>query len=178
MPQHGKTNHLYFSRSVTLILLFAFWVVLSGFFDLFHLSLGITCSAVVAYFSHDLLFPPGSSQALRAIFSTGRKFLFYIPWLLFQVILANFHVIYLVWHPKMPIDPRIVRFKTRWKGDLLLTTMANSITLTPGTVTLDIREGEFYVHALSGKLSADLLGGEMQRRVGRIYGQEDWRDHG
>jgi len=78
----------------------------------------------------------------------------------------------------MPIDPQIVRFRTKWEGDLFLTIMANSITLTPGTVTLDIREGKFHVHALSRRVAADLLSGEMQKRVGRIFGEEDWRDHG
>jgi multicomponent Na+:H+ antiporter subunit E len=96
---------------------------------------------------------------------------------MYQIYLANVHVVYLVWSPRMPIEPKIIRFKTKWQGDLVLVTMANSITLTPGTITLDIREGEFYVHALSRKVADDLLGGEMQARVGRIYGEEDWRVH-
>jgi multicomponent Na+:H+ antiporter subunit E len=156
----------------TFTLLFAFWMILSGFFDLFHLSLGVICCALVSYASHDLLF---TESNLRKRHITGKNFVFYIPWLIYQIYLANVHVVYLVWHPKMPIDPKIIRFKTKWQGDLVLVTMANSITLTPGTITLDIRDGEYYVHALSKKVADDLLGGEMQDRVGRIYGEEDWR---
>jgi multicomponent Na+:H+ antiporter subunit E len=147
-------------------------MLLSGFFDLFHLSMGAICCTLVSYASHDLLFTE-SNLGKRHI--TGKNFAFYIPWLIYQIYLANVHVVYLVWHRKMPIDPKIIRFKTNWRGDLVLVTMANSITLTPGTITLDIREGEFYVHALSKKVADDLLGGEMQDRVGRIYGEEDWR---
>ncbi len=159
----------------TFTLLFAFWVFLSGFFDLFHLSLGMICCAIVAYASHDLFFTQTNLRNLRERHSAGKKFLLYLPWLFYQIYLANVHVVYLVWHPRMPIDPKIIRFKTKWQGDLVLVTMANSITLTPGTITLDIRDGEYYVHALSKKVADDLLGGEMQDRVGRIYGEEDWR---
>jgi multicomponent Na+:H+ antiporter subunit E len=156
----------------TFTLLFAFWALLSGFFDLFHLSLGAICSAILAYTSHDLLF---TETNLRRRHLTGKNFVLYLPWLMYQIYLANLHVVYLVWHAKMPIHPEIIRFKTKWKGDLVLVTMANSITLTPGTITLDIRNGEFYVHALSKKVADDLLGGEMQDRVGRVFGEEDWR---
>lgn len=156
----------------TFTILFAFWIFLSGFFDLFHLSLGVICCGIVAYASHDLLF---TETNLRKRHFTGRNFVLYLPWLIYQIYLANVHVVYLVWHPKLPIDPKIIRFKTKWRGDLVLVTMANSITLTPGTITLDIREGEYYVHALSKKVADDLLAGEMQDRVGRIYGEENWR---
>jgi multicomponent Na+:H+ antiporter subunit E len=158
----------------TFTLLFAFWMLLSGFFDLFHLSLGVICSLLVSYASHDFLFTQTNLKNLAERHRAGGKFLLYLPWLIYQIYLANLHVVYLVWHPKMPIDPKIVRFKTRWRGDLVLVTMANSITLTPGTITLDIREGEYYVHALSKKVADDLLGGEMQYRVGKIFGEGDW----
>jgi multicomponent Na+:H+ antiporter subunit E len=156
----------------TFTILFAFWMLLSGFFDLFHLSMGAICSAIVSYACHDLLF---TESNLHKRHITGKKFVCYLPWLIYQIYLANVHVVYLVWHPRMPIDPKIIRFKTKWQGDLVLVTMANSITLTPGTITLDIREGEFFVHALSKKVADDLIGGEMQDRVGRIYGEGGWR---
>ena len=170
-----KVNGLDFLATFTILL--AFWIFLSGFFDFFHISLGVICCAIVAYASHDLLFTRTTLTTLRKRHRAGRNFLLYLPWLLYQIYLANVHVVYLVWHPKMPIDPKIVRFKTRWKGDLVLVTMANSITLTPGTITLDIQKGEFFVHALSKKVAEDLLAGEMQDRVGKVYGEEDWRVH-
>jgi multicomponent Na+:H+ antiporter subunit E len=70
------------------------------------------------------------------------------------------------------IDPHIIRFKMKLKSDLSLTTLANSITLTPGTITVLIHEGHFYVHSLDQKVADDLLTGEMEERVARIYQEE------
>lgn len=127
---------------------------------------------MVAYASHDLLFSQTSLKNLKKRHLAGKNFILYIPWLIYQIFLANFHVIYLVLHPRMPIDPKIVRFKTKLKSDLSVVTLANSITLTPGTITVDIREGRYYVHALSKKVAHDLLTGDMENRVAKIYGEE------
>jgi multicomponent Na+:H+ antiporter subunit E len=69
----------------------------------------------------------------------------------------------------MPIDPKIIRYKTRLKSDISLLTFANSITLTPGTITADIHEGEFYVHALSKKVADDFMTGKMEDKVAYIF---------
>ncbi|MBI4495363.1 MAG: Na+/H+ antiporter subunit E [Deltaproteobacteria bacterium] len=174
MADPGKAKFPWHNFLAAFSLLFAFWVILSGFFDPFHLSLGVICSALISYVSHDLLF---TGTTLRQRHLIWKNFALYLPWLIYQIYLANLHVVYLVWHRRLPIDPQIIRFKTRFEGDLVRVTLANSITLTPGTITLDIRDGEFFVHALSGKVAEDLLGGEMQDRVGRIYGEGDWRVH-
>lgn len=150
---------------VVFFILGLFWVIFSGIFDVFHLTLGVICCAVVSYFSHDLILqdPEGTDRWKKA----GR-FARYVPWLIYQVVLANFHVAYLVLSPK-GIDPKIVRFKTTLKSDFSMVTLANSITLTPGTITMDIIDGEFIVHALSKKVADDLLSGDMERRVAHIY---------
>ena len=96
------------------------------------------------------------------------RFLRYIPWLLYQVVLANFHVVRLVIRPSL-IRPQVVRFKTRLTSDLARVTLGNSITLTPGTITMGIEDGEFCVHALSDKAARDLLTGEMERRVAHVF---------
>lgn len=156
----------------TFIILFGFWIFLSGMFDLFHLSLGIISCALVSLISGDLFFSQKSvnKSHLIQIF----RFIRYLPWLLYQIILANLHVAFLVLHPKMLslIDPHIIRFKMKLKSDLSLTTLANSITLTPGTITVLIHEGHFYVHSLDQKVADDLLTGEMEERVARIYQEE------
>lgn len=156
----------------TFIILFGFWIFLSGHFDLFHLSLGIFSSALVSLVSGDLFFPRRTLQK-NHLFQILR-FLQYLPWLLYQILLANLHVALLVLHPRMmeKIDPHILRFKIRLKSDLSLTTFANSITLTPGTITLLIHEGHFYVHAIDQKVADDLLTGEMEQKVIQIYQEE------
>lgn len=156
---------------MTFFILFCLWVILSGKFDLFHLSLGVISCLMVTLFSKDLLFPePWTAGS----FGTWIRFIRYIPWLLYQIFVANLRVLYLVFHPKMMdlIDPQIFRFQSRLKGDLSLVTFANSITLTPGTITVYVSiNGIFTVHALDKK-SREGLPGEMERRIAKAFGEE------
>jgi multicomponent Na+:H+ antiporter subunit E len=152
---------------VTFILLFSQWIIWSGMLDAFHLVLGAISCAIVTYMTHDILFTRekfASRQIVEVI-----RFILYIPWLLYQIILANIHVASLVLNHKMPIDPKIIKFKSTLKKDIAKVTFANSITLTPGTITADIVDGEFIVHALSKKVADDLLSGDMEKRVGHIF---------
>ena len=153
-------------RLVTFLLLYGFWITLSGQYDLFHLSLGFLCSLLVGSVSHDLLFE--DIRRKNRLFTIIR-FIRYLPWLFYQIILANLHVAYLVLSPRMPIDPKIIRFKTKLTSDISKVTLGNSITLTPGTITVDINADEFYVHAISKKVADDLLTGEMEQRIAHIY---------
>ena len=154
---------------ITFLILFGLWIPLSGLFDLFHLSLGVISCALVSWSSRDLLFK--EQKVEKRHFLQLIRFLKYLPWLIYQIILANIYVMKLVLDPKMSalIDPHIIRFKTKLKEDLPLTTFANSITLTPGTITVLIKEGYFYVHSISKKVADDLLTGEMEQKVSEIY---------
>jgi multicomponent Na+:H+ antiporter subunit E len=167
---HSKsTSHKFGGAFVlTFILLFATWILLSGKFDLFHLALGVLSCAIVSYISSDLVF---ESFDLKAISFQWPRFIAYIPWLLIQVFKANIHVMVLVLHPKMMqrINPRIIRFKSRLKSDVSITAFANSITLTPGTITVYVTEyGDFEVHVID-KASGDALPGEMEKRIAKIF---------
>ncbi|HEB02347.1 MAG TPA: cation:proton antiporter [Nitrospirae bacterium] len=156
---------------LTAIITFTFWILLSGFFDAFHIITGMTSSLLVAAFSHRIMFPRGTDFILE--FKRLGRFLLYIPWLMLEILKANIDLVYRTLHPSMPIDPRIIKFRTDIKEDMGRTTLANSITLTPGTVTLYVTEdGEFTVHAISKKAADGLLAGEMARRVKRIEGRD------
>ncbi len=155
---------------LTFVIMFAVWILLSGKFDGFHLSLGLISCAIVAYLSSDLLFSPRAQQSR---FSQWVRFIRYISWLLVQVFKASFHVTYLVFHPRMMelIDPKIVKFRSHLKRDLALVTFANSITLTPGTVTVYVSvDGDFKVHAID-PASGGPLPGEMETRVARAFNE-------
>jgi multicomponent Na+:H+ antiporter subunit E len=154
----------------TALILFAFWALLSGKFDLFHLTLGAICSALAGYLFHDLLFVNVRVGDVRTV---AWRFIKYIPWLLHQILLANIHVASLVLSPTMPITPQVVTFKTKLETDISNVTLANSITLTPGTITMDIKDGVFYVHALSQKVADDLNAGEMEDRIAHIFMEAD-----
>lgn len=167
-----RNRRLFFYPFIlTFIIMCGTWVLLSGKFDAFHLSLGVISCALVAYFSSDFLF---SSPKPKGLLSQWARFARYIPWLMVQIIKANLHVTYLVFHPRMMelIDPQIVKFGSILESDLGLVTFANSITLTPGTITVCVTlDGDFKVHAID-KASGDPLPGEMERRIARAFGEE------
>jgi len=157
-----------FGIIVTFCIMFLFWLILSEFFDAFHLIMGGICSAIVTLISHGLLVK-GKSQKMLPKFL---RLLFYIPWQLWQIVLANVDVAYRVLHPKMPIDPRIIEFETSLRGDFALATLANSITLTPGTITIFVEpgKGKFWVHALAREpADAHLVDKTMQRKVAHVF---------
>jgi multicomponent Na+:H+ antiporter subunit E len=155
---------------ISFFILLLFWVVFSGRFDVFHLGLGVISCAIVSWFESDL-----STPDLRPIgmLRLWLNFILYFPWLIWQIFLANLHVLVLVLSPNMMdrIDPHIVKIKTRMRDRLALVTFANSITLTPGTITVNVSiYGDLSVHAID-KESAAGLPGEMERRVARIFGE-------
>lgn len=155
---------------LTFILMMLTWVVLSGKFDAFHLSLGVLSSLLVSVLSSDLLFTESNAR----IDIIWVRFLIYVPWLVLEIVKANLWVIYLALSPKMSehVDPQVVRFKSKLKSDLALVTFANSITLTPGTITVFVdEEGVFTVHAIDYKSAAGLPG-EMEQRVAWVFGEE------
>jgi len=155
---------------VTYIILLTFWIFISGNFDVWHFGWGIICCGLVAYLSNDLLFKDIHSENKS---KEAFNFIFYIPWLLYQIVLANIHVAKLALHPRMNelIDPHIIKFKTKLKKDLAQVTFANSITLTPGTITILIKDGYFYVHGIDRAVQEELPG-EMEERVARVYLEE------
>ncbi len=156
---------------LTFIIMFGTWIVLSGKFDAFHLGLGLISCGIVAYLSSDLLFP---SPKVQGFLSQWARFALYIPWLLLEIAKANLHLTYLVFHPRMMdlIDPEIVKFRSKLKSDLALVTFANSITLTPGTITVNVSlDGDFKVHAID-KASGDPLPGEMEARISKTFGED------
>ena len=167
--QTRKANRSVGRWFVVFLILFGFWIIFSGMFDLFHLSLGVLCSALVAYVSCDMMLrdPEGKNRLQKAW-----RFALYVPWLIYQVVLANFHVAMLVLNPER-IHPQVIRFKTKLKSDFSMVTLANSITLTPGTITMDIIDREFIVHALSERVAMDLLNGDMENRVAHVFLEDE-----
>ena len=132
------------------------------------MSLGAVSCLIVASLSRDLLFPHGVKTNLGG---TWLRFIGYVPWLCYQIFLANLHVLYLVFHPRMMdlIDPHMMQFNSRLKTDIARTTFANSITLTPGTITVSVSIlNRFTVHCLDTH-SGEALPGEMEQKIERIF---------
>ena len=160
------------TRILLFIVLMINWIIFSGRFDMFHLGLGVVSALLVTVLCDNMMFKHD-----RRSFGHRMHILvygtFYSFWLLVEIIKANFHVLILSLHPQMSerIDPHIFRFKTQLKSDFARFVFANSITLTPGTVTLDIEGDEFIVHAID-KASAEELPGEMEQRVKKVFEPE------
>jgi multicomponent Na+:H+ antiporter subunit E len=164
----SRTKRFGATFMISFVILFILWIVFSGRFDGFHITLGLFASAIVAAFSGDLMF---TSRDPRGIFRLWLHLLGYIPWLLYQIFLANLRVMYLVFHPKMMelINPRIIEFDSELKSDYARTTFANSITLTPGTITVNVTAlGRFSVHCIDDK-SAQSLPGGMQEKILKVF---------
>lgn len=150
-------------RPVLFVILFVFWLIFSGRFDALHLILGLISCAIVALFSGDLI-PELQAQGLGRAWV---RFACYVPWLLGQILLANLRILRIVFHPRMMdlIDPHIVRFQSPLESRLSLVTFANSITLTPGTITTGTDGEVLRVHALTWQ---DVDGREEDEMAHRI----------
>ena len=167
----AKQTKIELSRFIaTFIILFGFWLLLSGHYDVFHISIGVLCCAVVSHVSHNLLFANPRAGDMRVIV---KRFVTYVPWLLYQIVMSNFHVAYLALGPRRLLDPKIIKFKSKLESDISMVTFANSITLTPGTITVDVKDGVYYVHAVSKKVAEDLMTGEMEDRIAHIFMEAD-----
>jgi multicomponent Na+:H+ antiporter subunit E len=162
------------------VALMALWIILSGRFDLFHLSFGmLSALAITLGTNRLLLLPPAIGPATLNPFTAHPwlRLLTYVPWLFWQIVLSSLHIAYVVLHPQMPITPRVVSFQVKLPHALARLTLANSITLTPGTVTIDVRGDEFLVHALTATSIQGLLPaageGDMQQRVTKLFSDDD-----
>ena len=157
-------------------LLMAIWLVFSGFFDGFHISLGVISAALVTWLSSDLVFEDRKT-GIGSRFGQAARMTGYLAWLLWQVVLSNLNILRLALTPSgiEEVQPRIVKFTTGLESDFEKFLLANSITLTPGTITVKILGNDYYVHAISDH-AARGLDGEMERRIAAIFSRESAGD--
>lgn len=158
---------------IIFFLLLLNWVILSGKFDAFHLGLGLISCFVVTWISQDLLFKDRRKGFTERIRETC-AFIKYIPWISWEVVKANLHVFKLAMTNTgyEEMAPRVVTFETYLKTDFAKFVLANSITLTPGTITMLIRGDVFHVHTMSQFLEDDLLTGGIEKRVAEVFEPE------
>ena len=162
---------------ITFSALLGFWLILSGHWDVLRIAFGVVSAALVAILTRDVERLGTRTDARgreRPVFTfslSWPRFVAYLPWLLGEIVLANLQIAWVIVHPRLPIAPVVVRFRTRLQGDLARTTFGNSITLTPGTITLDVEGDEFVVHALTRDAARQVLSRAMERRVARAFGQ-------
>ena len=140
------------------------WLLWSGHYTVHEPLIavfGVASCAFVAWLSVRLvdatIYKPDPPLGLRA----SR----YIPWLVWQIVKSNVHVVRVILDPRLPIAPRVLRVKASQRRANARVLYANSITLTPGTISCDLIGDTIWVHALTEQTAADLKDGEMDRRV-------------
>lgn len=145
----------------TILVLMAMWAVLSGKFDALHLGLG-ALSAVLVTIATARWRSPHRLPLLRLAF--------YLPWLMIEIFKSNLRVAGLVLFGRK-ITPKFMRLPPGVQGDWALATLGCSITLTPGTVTVEMASDQMTIHVLDEASAADLVGGSMARRVAQVFPQ-------
>lgn len=141
--------------------LYLFWLLLSGLFTAFLLSAGVGSALVVVWFAQRMAVVDAEGHPTHL----ALKAVAYWPWLFWQIIKSAWDVSKIILNPKLPISPTLVRFKPGQKTNVGLVLHANSITLTPGTITIEAGPNEFFVHGLTASAAAGVIDSEMDRRV-------------
>ena len=149
------------------VLLFGVWLLLSGHYVPLLLAFGVvSCLLVVAISMRmDVIDHEGHPIHL------SYQALYFWPWLVWQIVLSNIEVAKRVILPGYPVSPNILLVPANQKSDLGKVVYANSITLTPGTISLELENGDILVHALTHEGADDLASGEMHDRVLRMEGK-------
>lgn len=164
------------------IIMFLFWLVLSEIFEFKYILMGLIASFLGTVLVKDIMVFPGTGKKknIHALDFSLIKFIRYWIWLLGQIIIANIQIALIILNPKLPINPQIVVFKQKMANPLAHLSLANSITLTPGTITIDIDDDNYIIHALTDETAASLYfengQGEIREKVGYLFDEEIEKD--
>ncbi|MBI1396676.1 MAG: cation transporter [Betaproteobacteria bacterium] len=146
--------------------LFVFWLLLSGYFQAFLISAGLGSAIAVALFARRMDVADREGHPI----DRGFRALAYWPWLVLEIIKSGWAVTRIILDPRLPVSPTLVRFRPSQRTAVGLVTHANSITLTPGTLTVEASEKEFLVHGLTRDGAEGCVDSEMDRRVTHFEG--------
>ena len=142
--------------------LFGLWVLLSGKLDAFHLSIGFLGAALIAWVNTE-------PQHLDEPPLPHARLLLYWPWLFLEIVKSSLNITKIILDPKLPINPRLIRYPTNLGNSTAVVLLGNSITLTPGTVTIEVSSNELVVHALDDGSSSGLESRTMERKIAEVF---------
>lgn len=144
------------------VALFALWLLLSQSYTLVHMAVGAVAAFGVALLNTDSL--PRSGYKVRWF-----RAVLYIPWLFTRILASGVHLSYLILHPSLPIDPKIIRQSTRLETETAVAILGNSITLTPGTLTLQANLDEIIVHAMDDESTLDVINSRLENKIAALF---------
>ncbi len=153
---------IFFHKISLIISLAVLWIMLSGHYTPLLLSLGLLSVLIVAFISSRMNLIIFDQPILQLYFI---KFIPYGFWLIIQILRSNIDVCRRILNPKLPINPQLVKVKSTQTSNLAKVIYANSITLTPGTISIDLDGSEIEVHSLSEKGVDELKTGTMDKKI-------------
>lgn len=154
------------------ILLFVFWMILSGRSETKFIVYGVLTAAVTSWITYPLLLINNKDKTKKYfVFGVNPiKLIAYFGWLMWQLFLANMDVLLATTSQEMAIDPKIVRFYYRNDNPMAIVMLANSITLTPGTVTINVEDdGLFEIHCLTKAGAEGVMVDTTANKVSYLY---------
>lgn len=167
LPPGGPVNRNFLNFVLMGLVLAAVWLLLSGLFKPLLMSLGAFSVLLVLVLAHRMRVVDAETHPVWA----ALHYVPYWPWLTVEIVKSSIEVARRVLSPSMPISPTVFEVRSSQKTMVGRVVLANSITLTPGTVTLDIDGDRLRVHALSQDTVEAMRDGEMDRRVSRAEGR-------
>lgn len=143
---------------------------MSGYFDLVHSIMGIISVGIVIAVNYQLKkhkYFEDEADVLEVL-RIGRLIV-YMFWLAWQILISGFQIARVILTPSLPIQPSMIRFKVDLPNAHAKMILGNSITLTPGTLTVDIHEDEFMVHAIIPEAYAGIVDDQMPQEVLKLF---------
>jgi multicomponent Na+:H+ antiporter subunit E len=152
------------------IILFVFWVLLLGSFDPGGLATGFVFSVIVAWLTSRVFWTREDAPVLS--FGQAGRFIIYVLFLIKEIVWANIYVAEKVLDPRLPIDPVIIKHTSAFKRPVSETALANSITLTPGTLTVDVDDSVFFIHCLGREFADDIASRKLDHMIANVFEKE------
>ena len=160
-------------RFCIFIFLFCLWVIFSGIFQAKFLALGAASAAIISIITTPLLFTERKGKRYFVLEINYLQFLKYFCWLLVEIVKSTFEVCRAIIFPKKYARQQIIKFYCPFENPMAIVLLTNSIILTPGTVTVDVTDDDYFVvHALTEVSAQGIFDGEMMRRIGFLYGEK------
>ena len=143
---------------------FLIWLLLSASFNLFHVGLGLVAAFGVAWLNTDRSASRFTILRLRIVW--------YFLWLVGRILQSGFHLSVLILHPALPIDPKLIRYRTKLREEAGIVLLGNSITLTPGTITAELTSQDLVVHAMDDNSAADVTSQRLEQQIDGLFGEK------
>ena len=155
----------YYTLFLKTMVFLLIWLLLSESFDMFHVGLGLVAASGVAWFNTDRSTSRFTILRLRIVW--------YFLWLVGRILQSGFHLSVLILHPALPIDPKLIRYRTKLQEEAGIVLLGNSITLTPGTITVEVNSQDLVVHAMDDKSAHDVTSLRFEQQIADLFGEKE-----